>query len=297
MITTCPCGSNEWDERALAETLQMRRCGGCGLLAPVNPPYSRDLMAWYETDYWKKYREEQTGTERDNLYAHVLAWLERLSPRRGTVLDVGCGGGRFLSLCQAKGWKAMGVEPSRDAAAHARQRGLEVCVEAWPVATHADASVDAVTFINVLDHLPDPFKALREAARVLKPEGLLYIRVPNAPLHARLKQLLALVGLEDVAVLHLYGFGRRTFSVLLPRMGFAPLAVRTAPPSQGHAYQKSSAFRAWGYRLLKLADLASYRMSALLGLDRLGWGASLEVMARKTPVSVSIKRAAAGVHS
>lgn len=275
----------------------MRRCRACGLLAPLERPDGRALLAWYETDYWKKYRKEQTGTGRGNLYAHVLAWLERLSSRRGVVLDIGCGGGAFLSLCQMHGWKAVGVEPSRDAAAHARRRGLKVYWQAWPVATLADASVDAVTFINVLDHLIDPFEALREAARVLKPDGLLYLRVPNAPVHARLKRLLALVGLEDVAVLHLYGFGRRTFSVLLPRMGFAPITVRTAPPAQGHAYQKSSAFRALGYRLLKLADLAFYRMSALLGFDRLGWGASLEVMARKTPVSVSRKCSPAGVHS
>lgn len=297
MVTTCPCGSSEWDERTLAETLRMRRCKGCGLLASLDRQDGRGLLAWYETDYWKKYREEQTGTDRDNLYAHVLAWLERLSPRRGTVLDIGCGGGAFLSLCQMRGWKALGVEPSRDAAAHARQRGLDVYGQAWPVMTLADASVDAVTFINVLDHVSDPFEALREAARVLKPDGLLYLRVLNAPVHARLKQLLALVGLEDVAVLHRYGFGRRTFSVLLPRMGFAPIALRTSPPSQGHAYRKSSPLRAWGYRLLKLADLAFYRISARLGLDRLGWGASLEVMARKTSVSVSSNRSAAGVHS
>ena len=285
MITTCPCGSDKWDERALRETLQMRRCRGCGLLAPVNPPYSGEQAAWYETEYWKLFGEEQTGTERDNLHAHVLAWLDRLSPQRGTVLDVGCGGGRFLSLCQAKGWKAAGVEPSLEAVAFARRRGLEVHSQAWPAPVIADESVEAVTFINVLDHLPDPLEALREAARVLKPGGLLYIRVLNAPFHAWLKQLLRHVGLEQVAVLHLYGFGRRTFSRLLPRLGLAPLAVRSSPPAQGYAYQKRVMPPAWPYRALKLGDRLFYRVSRLVGLDRLGWGPSLEVMARKTSVS------------
>ena len=284
MVAACLCGSSKWDERTLTETLQMRRCRGCGLLAPVDPPHGREQTAWYETEYWKLFSEEQTGTERDNIYAHILAWMERLSPQRGTVLDVGCGGGRFLSLCQAKGWKAVGVEPSLEATALARRRGLEVHGQAWPAPVIADESVEAVTFINVLDHLPDPVGALREAARVLKPAGLLYIRVLNAPFHAWLKRSFAHVGLEQVAVLHLYGFNRRAFPLLLPRFGFEPLAVRASPPAQGYAYQKRVMPPAWQYRALKLADRVFYIASRALGLDRLGWGPSLEVMARKTSV-------------
>lgn len=282
MVAACPCGGREWKD---AVATRMRRCCGCGLLAPAHPLDRGALADWYARDYWAQYREEQTGPDRDNLYAHVLAWLERESPGRGTVLDVGCGGGAFLSRCQAAGWKAVGVEPSRDAAEHARRRGIEVHEQSWPVPAMADESVEAVTFINVLDHLPDPFEALREAARVLKPGGLLYLRVPNAPLHAWVKRSLATLGLNQVAVLHVYGFGRRSLSQLLPRFGFAPLAVRTAPPAQGYAYPKGPSFRAWGYRLLKRADLAWYRMSRGLGLDRLGWGASLEVLARKASSS------------
>lgn len=278
----CPCGGSRWDEAAARH---MRRCKRCGLLAPVNPSHGPDQAAWYETEYWKQNYEEQTGPGRDNLYAHVLHWLDRMSPRRGTVLDVGCGGGRFLSLCQANGWKAIGVEPSRDAAIHARRRGLDVYSQAWPVLAIPAASVDAVTFINVLDHLSDPFGALREAGRVLKPDGLLYIRVPNAPFHAWLKRVFARMGLEEVAVLHLYGFSRRSFSLLLPKFGFAPLVVRTSPPAQGHAYEHGTVIRAWGYGVLKLADRLVYWTSRLLGLDRLGWGPSLEVLARKTSVS------------
>jgi len=279
MAETCPCGSREWDDAA---ALQKRRCRGCGLLAPVQPPDRRDLAAWYEREYWTHYREEQMGMGRDNLYRHVLAWLNRRLPGRGTVLDIGCGGGRFLSLCQAKGWKAIGVEPSQDGAVNARRRGLEVHSQTWPVLAIADESVEVVTFINVLDHLPDPFEALHGASRVLKPEGLLYIRVPNAPLHAWVKRSLASLGLDQVAVLHLYGFGRRSLALLLPRFGFMPIAVRAAPPAGGYAYQVDSAHLARGYRALKLADRSWYWVSWLLGLGRLGLGSSLEVLARKT---------------
>lgn len=282
MADCCPCGSREWDE---APAPRMRRCRGCGLLAPATPPDSRDLTAWYAQTYWTRYREEQTGTGRDNLYAHVLAWLNRESPRRGTLVDIGCGGGRFLSLCQAEGWKAVGIEPSPEAAEYARRHGIEVHAQAWPDPSMADGSVEAVTFINVLDHLPDPFEALRGAARVLRPGGLLYVRVVNAPLRAWMRRALAHAGLEEMAVLHVYGFGRRSLSLLLPRLGFAPVAIRTAPPAQGHAYPERSVVLAWGYRALKLADRTWHGLSRLLGLDRLGWGPSLEVLARKAPIA------------
>jgi len=286
MAETCPCGSREWENAAVQ---QMRRCRGCGLLAPVHRPDGRDLTEWYEKEYWKHYHEEQMGTGRDNLYRHALAWLNRWLPGRVTVLDIGCGGGRFLSFCQAKGWKAIGVEPSQEAAVYARRRGLDVHSQTWPVLDIADESVEVVTFINVLDHLPDPFGALREAARVLKPGGLLYIRVVNAPLHAWVKRSLASVGLDQVAVLHLYGFGRRSLSRLLPRFGFMPIAVRAAPPAKGHPYDTDSTLLDWGYGLLKQADRSWYWVSRLLGLGRLGWGPSLEALARKAPVSTGAR--------
>lgn len=285
MVEACLCGSCEWDEAA---ALQKRRCRGCGLLSPVHAPDSRNLAAWYEKEYWKHYREEQMGMGRDNIYRHALAWLTRLLPGRVTVLDIGCGGGRFLSLCQAQGWKAIGVEPSQDAAMYARRRGLEVHSQAWPGLAIADESVDVVTFINVLDHLPDPFEALREAFRVLKPTGLLYVRVPNAPLHAWAKRLLVHAGLEDMAVLHVYGFGRRSLSRLLPRLAFVPMAVRAAPPAKGHPYETDSTLLDWGYASLKLADRLWYWVLRILGLGRLGWGPSLEVLARKAPSAVGV---------
>jgi SAM-dependent methyltransferase len=248
----------------------------------MEAPDKRAMAAWYEQEYWMQYREEQTGPARDNLHAHVLMWLERLSPGRGLIVDVGCGGGAFLAASQARGWKGLGVEPSHDAAAHARQRGLTVHEGAWPVAAIADCSVDAVTFINVLDHLADPLGALRAAHRVLKPGGLLYVRVPNAPVHVLIRRVLGCVGLGRIAVLHLHGFGRRSLSAILPRMGFAPMMIKTSPPAQGCAYLKVWTPAGMSYRVLKLMDRLLYGLTALIGLDRLGWGASIEVMARKS---------------
>ena len=78
----------------------------------------------------------------------------------------------------------MGVEPAKAMAAIARQRGIKV-LEAYAEALpFEDASFDFVLMVTVLCFLADPFQALREATRVLKPRGRLIIGLidPDSPL-------------------------------------------------------------------------------------------------------------------
>lgn len=245
-------------------------------------PPEDELIKWYQGEYWERYQDEQVGPARHNLYVHALEWLRALTPHPGTLVDVGCGAGTLLALCPQWGWKGIGFDPSSAAVAYAQARGLDVSRQSWPPCSLADDTVDAVTFVNVLDHLQAPFAALTEAWRVLRPGGLLYIRVPNGPVHARLISLLSMVGLDHLAVIHLYAFGRTALVHHLPRLGFAVVDLRTAPPSQGDAYGHAGSLVASMRRSLRRMNHLAHRLLADLGLDRMAWGLSLEVMARKT---------------
>lgn len=245
-------------------------------------PSDEDVTKFYEEDYWQWYRDEQVGAARNNVYEHALAWLEELMPRPGVLVDVGCGGGTLLALCRDRGWKGIGFDPSHQAVAHARTRGLDVQAEAFPPCSLADATADAVTFINVLDHLRDPFAALQEAWRVLRPGGLLYIRVPNGPFHADLLALPAALRADRLAVFHLYGFGRTSLLHHLPGLGFDQVIVQTAPPSQSDPYRQSSEGWNFGRAILKGIDQAGFHLLRVMGLTRQAWGPSIEVMARKS---------------
>ena len=277
----CPCGNASASVVHLGDGRELLRYRQCGLLARAQIPTEEDLMKQYREEYWTRYHAEQVGPARDTVYGHAWAWLQRLRPSPGVLVDVGCGGGAWLAWCQERGWKGIGFDPSPQAVAYARARGLDAYEWAWPPCPLADATADVVTFINVLDHLRDPFQALQEAWRILRPGGLLYIRVPNGPLHLRVMSWAAAVRLSRLAVFHVYGFSRTAFCYHLPRLGFTVLAIQTAPPTQRDVCQETG----YGMRLLrkglKRADQVLYQVLMWIGLNRLPWGPSLEVMASK----------------
>lgn len=213
-----------------------------------------------------------------------MQWIGEHHAAPGLLVDVGCGGGAFLTVCRAAGWKGIGYDPSAAAVIHARSLGLEAEVRPWPPCPFGDETVDAVTFINVVDHLLDPFEALREAWRVLRPGGLVYLRVPNGPFHVGLLTTGLLRPLRRLAVFHLYGFSRRSFLYHLPRLGFTDVIVRTAPPSLGDPYRACGPMSGLARRGLKFADQWAYRWLAQCGLRDRAWGPSLEVLAVKSAV-------------
>ncbi len=108
--------------------------------------------------------------------------LARLPPR-GALLEIGCGGGRFLrAVARARPeLRCVGVDVSRSAleslrrAAPGVEARLAVAGEALPAAA---GEFQAVWMLDVLEHLEDPDAMLAEAQRVLAPGGWLHLHVP-----------------------------------------------------------------------------------------------------------------------
>ena len=97
----------------------------------------------------------------------------------GRVLDVGCGGGSYLYRLKSWGWNSYGVEPSAVGAAQARSLGLNVHQGQIEEARFQDGFFDVVRLSHVLEHLTDPRGTFFEIKRILKPDGLVYVTVPN----------------------------------------------------------------------------------------------------------------------
>lgn len=101
----------------------------------------------------------------------------RLAAPGSTVLDFGSGVGHF-SRRLAKRFRSLAY----DLSPYARAQTLRTSPTSRVIedtASIADASVDLVCTLHVLEHVPDPSTALDEFARVLRPAGRLLYVVPN----------------------------------------------------------------------------------------------------------------------
>ena len=162
-------------------------CQCCGFRHAVPLPDPASLVEAYREEYYSE--EKPTFLARS---AEDQAWAELfqndrleifealLGKERRRILDIGSGPGFFLKTAKDRGWTAKGIEPSRQAAAHAKNLGLEI-VEGFFSAETAPTlgRFDVVHLNNVLEHLPDPIGLVSLARNLLEPGGLICINIPN----------------------------------------------------------------------------------------------------------------------
>jgi 2-polyprenyl-3-methyl-5-hydroxy-6-metoxy-1,4-benzoquinol methylase len=178
----------------LPGTFQLVRCSKCGLLYQnPRPPLAR--IEQYYPNHYGSYSSAQAGLRtRLGLLGAIIRhgqhkrcrMIDRsvaphsVEPRR--LLDIGCASGLFLEAMQSyPGWRVEGVELNTTAARTTSERlGVPVFAGPFEQANYADATFDAITMWDVLEHLHEPLASLYEARRILRPHGVLFVRVPNA---------------------------------------------------------------------------------------------------------------------
>jgi SAM-dependent methyltransferase len=109
---------------------------------------------------------------------------ELLANAGSSVVDIGCGEGKFTRALTKQFREVHGVDVKADkiaegqAAAKAEGVSVDFRVASGQDLPFPDASLDTVVFSNSLHHMPDPKLALAEALRVLRPGGHLYVMEP-----------------------------------------------------------------------------------------------------------------------
>jgi len=215
-------------------------CSCCGFKHVVPIPTSEELETLYRETYYSIDKPCYFEHHREDLEWWNVVYASRydtfeelLPPDRRRLLDVGSGPGYFLLHGVQRGWDTLGVEPSRQAAAHSRELGLTV-VEAFltPDLAGELGSFDVVHFSEVLEHLPDPAGMLTLARRMLRPGGLVCVVVPNDynPFQHALRTVCGYRPWWVAPPHHLNYFDFASMRQLLQRTGFEVLIEETSFP-------------------------------------------------------------------
>jgi 2-polyprenyl-6-hydroxyphenyl methylase/3-demethylubiquinone-9 3-methyltransferase len=127
---------------------------------------------------------------------------ERLGLPGKKVIDIGCGGGLLSEGMARRGATVTGIDlgeaPLAVARLHAEQSGVEVeylQVLAEEIAEQRAGEYDAVTCLEMLEHVPDPSSVIRACAKLVKPGGQVFFSTINRNPKAF---LFAIVGAEYV---------------------------------------------------------------------------------------------------
>jgi len=170
-----------------AKEFAVVRCRECGLVRLDSQPAAEELRRYYPENYWFA-PDESAASRMAEAYRrlvlrdHVRFVTQALGGRaRGPLLDVGCGGGLFLGMMRERGYRVVGLDLSREAAAVAwkRQQAPAVCGDLSNAPLRA-GSFAGITMFHLLEHVNDPRAYLEAARELLAPDGRLVVQVPNA---------------------------------------------------------------------------------------------------------------------
>lgn len=171
--------------RTLITHGRILRCSECGFAFRQMRSDEQALAQLYRQMDPSKYEAEAAGRAR-TAARHLRIVQGYAKP--GRILDVGCASGLFLDLAQRAGWRVVGVEPSETLFEKARAtlagRGELFC-ETLERAGLAEASFEAITMWDVLEHVTNPSSFLSACRALLKPATFVPERPRLGSLQAR----------------------------------------------------------------------------------------------------------------
>lgn len=192
-LERCPiCDTNEFspfldckDYTVSRETFSIIQCNGCGFKFTNPRPEVQKLGDYYKSEEYVSHSNTSKGFI-NSTYQFIrkftlLKKLQLISKfyKSGKLLDIGCGTGEFLNTCKNAKWNVLGIEPDEKTRKSAIENyGLDVRSEE-EIKELNDSSFDVITMWHVLEHVPFLNDRIVDLKRLLKPNGVIIIAVPN----------------------------------------------------------------------------------------------------------------------
>jgi SAM-dependent methyltransferase len=175
-------------------------------LASVSYPSAAQaqIASIEDSSFWFRHRNRVIGT------------VVRGHPPEGPILDVGGGNGSVSLALRRHGISAIVLEPGISGASIAHARGFTVIQASFDGEMFVEGAVPAIGLFDVIEHVADDLKFLRDCRKVLTGGGFLYVTVPA---------LQSLWSSDDRFAGHYRRYNRRSLRQALVASGFEVVAL------------------------------------------------------------------------
>jgi 2-polyprenyl-3-methyl-5-hydroxy-6-metoxy-1,4-benzoquinol methylase len=196
---------------------------------------NEQLGAAYATLNSDKYYEEISETNERKFQTALSSLRQKQINEQSSLIDIGTGHGAFLLFLKKQGFRSLsGHEiPGEDTGA-LHDNNIPVYKD-YDCSSIPSSTFDVVTMLDVMEHVPDPQKAVQAAHRILKPGGLLYFHTPCVTFTDRLMHKLQQVpGVRKVgriwqrgrtSIFHLRNYTASSIELLLHQEGFQNVSI------------------------------------------------------------------------
>ncbi len=236
-LASCPaCGSSvkkPWLSKEIAGVkFNLDKCCACGTGYVNPPPSAESLKSFYAccghgskslTSFDEVMASEvefpNSTVDAQRMVTYAKKLLGPCQAGKAKALDIGSGYGFFSKAALEQGFQVMAVNPARAENRIFQQlNGFEPIPLFFEEVDFGTEKFDLVILSQVLEHLLDPFQVLVKVRKLIKPEGVIAIAVPNvdAILIKILKSRSSFLGLPG----HIIHFSRQGLSAILRRAGF-----------------------------------------------------------------------------
>lgn len=231
----CPiCKNSESIELYTKNNYNVIKCIHCSYVY-INPRPDLDFLSTFYNDCYtgKCYDIDTYNTYYTLIYSYIerakhdIEFIKKYK-KTGTLLDIGCGLGHFLSVAKDNGFICTGTEISNESIKYAEQKyNLNIKEGDITNINFNEDKFDIITIFDVLEHVINPDTIIKKIYNIVNSDGYVFISVPNVDcLQSKLK---GKNWTQMIPPNHLNFFNTKTLTKLLENNGFKIIDIKSLP--------------------------------------------------------------------